>query len=126
MIYPTRAFGWYKAGSQFNQFIHYLFMVLFPIANIALCGSIYITAAVSIERFLGVVYPIRSRTRRRNIWYYLVPVLLLAIGFNIPKALEIRVNVVEDEASNVIKEEIELSLTFPFSVGKKRDFCTSR
>ena len=101
MIYPTRAFGWYKPGSQFNQFIHYLFMALFPIANIALCGSIYITAAVSIERFLGVVYPIRSRTRRRNIWYYLVPVLLLAIGFNIPKALEIRVNVVEDEV-NVI------------------------
>ena len=108
MIYPTRAFGWYKPGSQFNQFIHYLFMALFPIANIALCGSIYITAAVSIERFLGVVYPIRSRTRRRNIWYYLVPVLLLAIGFNIPKALEIRVNVVEDEVNVITVRKLNL------------------
>ena len=41
---------------------------------------------------LGVVYPMQSRTRpRRNLWAYLLPVLILAIGFNIPKALEFRV-----------------------------------
>ena len=34
----------------------------------------------------------QSRTRpRRNLWAYLLPVLILAIGFNIPKALEFRV-----------------------------------
>ena len=38
-----------------------------------------------------MVYPVQSRTRpRRNIWAYLAPVLILAIGFNIPKALEVR------------------------------------
>ena len=51
LIYSIRAFGLYKNGPQF---VHYLFMALFPMGNIALYGSIYITLAVSIERFLGM------------------------------------------------------------------------
>ena len=33
----------------------------------------------------------QSRTRpRRNLWAYLLPVLVLAISFNVPKVLEFR------------------------------------
>ena len=68
---------------------------------------------LSVLYFKGVVYPIRSRTRRRNIWYYLLPVLLLAIGFNIPKALEIRVNVVEVRTEIALGfEKFQLGLLF--------------
>ena len=39
---------------------------------------------------IGVVYPMQSRTRpRRNLWAYLLPVLVLAISFNVPKFLEL-------------------------------------
>ena len=40
----------YKKGSTV---VHFVFMALYPIGNMALYGSIYITLAVSIERFLG-------------------------------------------------------------------------
>ena len=33
--------------------VHYGFMILYPLGNVALYGSIYLTLAVSIERFLG-------------------------------------------------------------------------
>ena len=50
LIYSIRAYGLYKKGSTV---VHFMFMALFPIGNMALYGSIYITLAVSIERFLG-------------------------------------------------------------------------
>lgn len=52
LIYSIRAFGLYKRGSRI---IHFMFMAMFPIGNVALYGSIYITLAVSIERFLGKI-----------------------------------------------------------------------
>ena len=50
VLYPIRAYKLYKIGSTV---VHYMFMVLYPLGNMALYGSIYITLAVSIERFLG-------------------------------------------------------------------------
>jgi hypothetical protein len=48
------------------------------------------------SHFAGVVYPMQSRTRpRRNLWAYLLPVLIFAIGFNIPKVLEFQLNIVK-------------------------------
>ena len=50
VIYFIRAYVLYKKGSTV---VHFVFMALYPIGNMALYGSIYITLAVSIERFLG-------------------------------------------------------------------------
>ena len=70
-------------------------MVLYPIANIALCGSVWNTVAIAIERYLGIVHPFLTQSHQRTIWYYAVPITLLAVGFNIPKILEIHIIEVE-------------------------------
>ena len=50
LTYSIRAYGLLKEN---GNWINFVFMALFPIGNVALYGSIYITIAVSIERFLG-------------------------------------------------------------------------
>ena len=53
LIYSIRAFALYKLKDSVAKYIHFLGMAMLPIGNVALYGSIYITLAVSIERFLG-------------------------------------------------------------------------
>ena len=50
MIYAIRAHSLQLSGAAL---VHYGFMILYPLGNVALYGSIYLTLAVSIERFLG-------------------------------------------------------------------------
>ena len=58
--------------------------------------SMFSVKNIPFVSFSGVVYPMQSITQpRRNLWKYLIPVLLLAIGFNIPKALEFNISLVE-------------------------------
>ncbi|TRY69570.1 hypothetical protein TCAL_07634 [Tigriopus californicus] len=94
LIYAIRAHKLYLDGPTE---VHYLFILLYPMANISLYGSIYVTMAISIERYLGVCYPVQSRTRpRRHLIIYLIPVVLFAVGFNLPKAFETKVVEVQD------------------------------
>ena len=58
LIYSIRAYGLYKKGSMMVQIMG---MALFPLGNMALYGSIYITLAVSFERFLGGSQCIKCR-----------------------------------------------------------------
>jgi hypothetical protein len=50
MIYAIRAHSLHLSG---EALVHYGFVILYPLGNVALYGSIYLTLAVSIERFLG-------------------------------------------------------------------------
>jgi len=109
MIYAIRAHALHLTG---NSIVHYFFLAVYPMGNLALYGSTYLTLAVSIERFfglsfllfdafsqlliivinfVGLVFPVQSLTRpRRQLYIYLIPALGFSILFNIPKALEFR------------------------------------
>lgn len=50
MIYAIRAHALHLTGTSI---IHFCFLALYPMGNLALYGSTYLTLAVSIERFLG-------------------------------------------------------------------------
>ena len=50
LVYAIRAHELHLKG---EHLVHTLFSILYPLGSIALYGSIYITMAVSIERFLG-------------------------------------------------------------------------
>jgi hypothetical protein len=50
MVYAIRAHSLHLSGTTL---VHFVFMILYPLGNVALYGSIYLTLAVSIERFLG-------------------------------------------------------------------------
>ena len=81
--YTVRAFE-FKSDIYTIAFPHFIY----PFANIGLCGTIFMTVAISIERFLGICYPLHLPPHNRKSWFYILPVLVLAILVNIPKFLE--------------------------------------
>ena len=63
---------------------------MLPIAQIGLTGSIYLTVSISVERFCGICYPLKSRLRGdRRVVLYILPVLIFCFLYNIPCFLEI-------------------------------------
>lgn len=81
--YSFRAF---KAGSHiFTVLFPYL---IYPLTYIGLTGSIFMTFAISVERFFGICYPLKFPPHTRKSWYYILPVVLLSVIINIPKFLE--------------------------------------
>jgi len=78
--YSCRAF---KAGSQVFTLLFPTF--IYPFSYIGLTGSIFMTFAISIERFLGICYPLKFPPHTRKAWYYILPVVLISILINIPR-----------------------------------------
>ncbi len=66
LIYAIRAHALHLEGSPF---VGYMGLVLIPLANVALYGSIYVTLAVSIERFLGKKAMERQESSARKVAY---------------------------------------------------------
>jgi len=81
--YTLRAFE-FKSDVYTLAFPHFIY----PFANIGMCGTIFMTVAISIERFLGICYPLHLPPHNRKSWFYIIPVTILAIIVNIPKFLE--------------------------------------
>jgi len=46
------------------------------------------TVAISIERFLGICYPLHLPPKNRKSWFYIVPVIILSVLVNLPKFFE--------------------------------------
>ena len=86
----------------------YLFPhVLYPLQNITMVASIYITVVVAVERYLAVSRPISAfvddgHGKWKKVLAFAVPVLLFSVIFNIPTFFEFYV--VEVAKSNSVKE----------------------
>ena len=116
-MYAIRA---HKMHIHYPTLSYYIFIINYPLGSMALYGSIYSTLGLSIERFLGeraqckaiyemhqnsclarhfsgVWFPMQSRTRpRRHLLVYLIPLIVLSVILNLPKAFEMRaMNIVE-------------------------------
>ncbi|CAB4063231.1 unnamed protein product [Lepeophtheirus salmonis] len=83
-----------------SKFHHSVFHahVLYPIHNIVLCCSAYMTAGIAFERYFAVYRPIEYYNRIinngrspwfRSIFNYTIPVLLFCTFVNIPKFFEL-------------------------------------
>ena len=81
--YTLRAFE-FRSDVYTLAFPHFIY----PFSNIGMCGTIFMTVAISIERFLGICYPLHLPPHNRKSWFYIIPVTILAILVNIPKFLE--------------------------------------
>ena len=63
------------------------------------------TVAISIERFLGICYPLHLPPQNRKAWYYIVPVTLLSVIVNLPKFFEAEIEWLKDDNSILMKED---------------------
>lgn len=62
--------------------------IVFFVWNIGITGSIYMTVAISVKRYLGTCHPYFFHGRK--LWLYVVPVVLISISYNFPKFVERR------------------------------------
>jgi len=77
-----------KAFEANNEAFTLAFPIIFPFTNITMNATIFMTMAISIERFLGICYPLHLPPHNRKSWFYILPVLILSFVLNIPKFLE--------------------------------------
>ena len=82
----------FKAFQANSDVYVYLYPhIIHPFTHIAATGVIYMTVAITIERYLGLCHPFLPPTSRKA-WFYVLPVVILSITMNIPKFLEIEHN----------------------------------
>ena len=66
--------------------------ISYDFLKVGVSGSIYTIVMVSVERFLTMCCPLMSR--RRNAWIYIIPIVLVAIGCNLPRFIEYEYHIV--------------------------------
>ena len=74
----------------------------YPLANVGLCGSIYATVAVSIERFLSISNA--NLASRRKVWMYTIPVVMIALIYNGPRFFYYKYSVVNGTLTSTRNE----------------------
>ena len=85
--------------AQHNDFHEYVFAYgVHQLHSFVLCGSIFMTVALSLERYRAVWRPVEYHNQcigvnpwKRALVSYLLPVMLFSILFNIPKFFEVEV-----------------------------------
>ena len=60
--------------------------IAYPLINIGLVGSIYMTLAISAERYIGICHP--SVILKRRVWTFVLPVLFVTFAYASPKFFE--------------------------------------
>ena len=74
---------------------------LFPFKFISTYGTIFMTVAISIERYIGIHY---SCIEKRKSWFYIIPVILISVTLNVPTFFEKQVIQSEEDGKIIIKE----------------------
>lgn len=80
------SFRGFEAGSKIFTLLFPA--LIYPLSWIGLTGSIFMTFAISIERFLGICYPLKFPPHTRKSWYYILPVVFISLIINIPRFLD--------------------------------------
>eukprot|EP00092_Neocalanus_flemingeri_P009194 GFUD01009895.1.p1 GENE.GFUD01009895.1~~GFUD01009895.1.p1 ORF type:complete len:351 (+),score=72.97 GFUD01009895.1:191-1243(+) len=99
-----------------TQVHHHLFpYFLYPLHNILLTCSIFMTISISIERYLAIFHPLvyRNRSYSWNLSCHILPVLALSVIINIPKFFE---SVVRYDGENSYIDLTELRFTRSYVV----------
>lgn len=84
--YTFRAF---EADSDIYTYLFPYF--LHPFTQVAMTGTIFMTLAISIERYLGLCHPLLPPQARKS-WFYILPVIVGSLALNIPKFMEVNLS----------------------------------
>lgn len=69
---------------------------LYPLHNVMLCLSIYMTVSLAMERYRAVTKPIDYHTvivsgrQWQRVFHYVIPVVAFSLIFNLPKFFELK------------------------------------
>merc|ERR1712154_154564 len=94
--------------------------LLYPMSAVSFCASIYMTLAVTVERYIAVCRPHQFRTisqtmsQTRRILVYIIPVTAISFALNIPKFMEVKVSQGENGTYDVDPTETRVNPTFVF------------
>ncbi|XP_040583841.1 FMRFamide receptor [Lepeophtheirus salmonis] len=87
----------FRAFDARSDIYTYLFpYFLHPFTQVAMCGTIFMTVAISIERYLGLCHPMLPPSARKT-WFYLVPVVTMSLIISGPKFLEVELTTVKGD-----------------------------
>ena len=89
-----------------------IYFVTYPILNIGFAGSIFMTVAISIERYIGVCHPNVAVRKKASV--FIVPVLLLTFLFTLPRLVEKSFKVVN---GTIVQEKMWWAETEMYKVG---------
>merc|ERR1719206_313081 len=89
----------------------YLVPVLLPLAQIGLTGSIYLTVAISIERYTTVVHPFFKLSHSWSSSIYIIPTVIFSIAYNIPKFMELTTELKVFPSTNTTTTRTSLNST---------------
>ena len=83
----------YRTYGQIYACIH----VTYPLRHVLMCSSIYMTIALSFERYQALTNPVGYRNRgstsmRKRLLFYVLPILAFSTLYYVPKFLELDVN----------------------------------
>jgi len=68
-----------------------------PFAHVALTGSIYLTLSITLERYTTVCHPFFKYQYKWTAKYYLAPIMMFTLLYNIPKFFELKVGILDEE-----------------------------
>ena len=68
-----------------NSVLGYIAPTAFPLAKVALTGSVYSRAAVAFDRFLIICYPFFAVRHKWSARRYIIPILVFSVLYNLPR-----------------------------------------
>ena len=93
---------WLEWFEDSEAFYHIVIDILYPMTCVTHDASIFITVALTVERYLAVQKPFCYRAINlensvyRRLTLYVLPVVVIAIALNVPKFMEMTVSVEND------------------------------
>lgn len=82
--------------------------IMLPLAQVSLSGAIYVTIAISLERYNMVIKPFTVMSSVKKILFgYAIPICVLCLTYNLPKFFELTV---EYSACNSMTEEKNMTV----------------
>jgi len=108
--------SWFSGSSFLSQLYA---IVLYPMSAVSFCATIYMTLALTTERYLAVCRPHKYRALSRSIsstkrfLAYVIPVTVTSFALNIPKFLEVEIK--DSNGTNlVLPSRTRQDLTYIF------------
>ena len=101
---------------------------IYPVRSVFLCSSIYMTVALTLERYHAITSPVQYRARgttnmTSRLLRYMVPVLAFSIVYYIPKLLDLNVDEITQCTGNNVTTAMEGAQEVAYD-NRDNDNCT--